>query len=95
MDYSVQMTGVAASQQELVQCSQNIKTMLEQLDAESRQSLNQWEGSVRELYTRKKAEWDAAAAEMVNAAQKAGGQLGEINAAYHGAEQKGVQIFNG
>jgi WXG100 family type VII secretion target len=94
MDYSVQMGAVNVSQEELMQCTQRIQQHIQELEREANTSLNQWEGSVREFYHQKKREWDAAAAQMVQAASKAGVQLGHINSNYNQAERYGTNLWS-
>lgn len=93
-DYTVQMGAVDVSQQELMAATKRIQQLIEQLEQEARSSLAQWEGSVRDFYYVKKAEWDAAAAQMAQAAGRAGSQLGEINQSYNQAERYGTNLWS-
>jgi uncharacterized protein YukE len=88
------MTAVDASQQDLMTATRNIQQLITDLETEARTSLNQWEGSVRDFYYQKKAEWDAAAAKMAEAAGKAGVQLGQINGNYNQAERYGTSLWS-
>lgn len=91
--YSVQMQQVDNSVQELQAITQNIVRLITDLENESERSLTEWEGSVQQTYRQKKVQWDAAAAEMSAAANKASQSLGQINTSYSTTEQKGTSMW--
>ncbi|KUO17518.1 WXG100 family type VII secretion target [Streptomyces dysideae] len=93
-DYTVQIGAVDVTQQELMAATRRIQTLITELESEARSSLANWEGSVREFYYVKKAEWDAGAAKMTEAAGKAGVNLSQINGSYNQAERYGTSLWS-
>lgn len=92
-DYSFQGQQIANCEQELHQSHQRIIESINNLEQETQSSLQEWEGSVQEIYRQTKLQWDQATAAMAEAVGKAGRSLEQIRVEYQNAEKAGVALY--
>jgi uncharacterized protein YukE len=93
--YSVQMPQVAPCQEELNAAHKAIVEAINNLETTTESSLQEWEGSVRDIYRQQKLKWDAATEAMAAAMGKASQALGQINESYNHAEKTGTSMWGG
>ncbi len=93
--YSFKGQLLANCEQELHQSHQKIMSTINDLEQQTQSSLQEWEGSVQEIYRQTKLQWDQATAAMAEAAGKAGRSLEQIRVEYVGAEKAGTALYGG
>jgi WXG100 family type VII secretion target len=91
--YTVNMSNVQEVATEMNAISQQILTMLSDLNTQVQAYLSQWSSAARDAYTTAQAKWNAAAQDMSMQAQKASASLSSINDNYGQAENQGLNLW--
>jgi len=91
--YTVNMTNVQEVASEMNTISQQIQTMLSDLNSQVQGNLNQWSSAARDAYNVAQAKWNAACQDMVVQAARASASLSSINDNYANAEFQGLGLW--
>jgi WXG100 family type VII secretion target len=91
--YTVNMSNVQEVAQEMNTISQQLQTMLSDLNTQVQANLSQWSSAARDAYTTAQTKWNAAAQDMSVQAAKASASLSSINDNYSNAESQGLGLW--
>ncbi|MFC0041461.1 WXG100 family type VII secretion target [Actinomadura rayongensis] len=89
----VNFGGMKDAQAQFLKAAQQYRSIVEQLDAQVRNHLSEWDGEARAAYQRKADEWRRAADRMQAAANKLSLVIGDSHDIHLGAEKANTAMW--
>ena len=95
MTISVNHKALEIAAQDMVTKAKDIKSVLDNLDADIRNDVMAWGGQAKSAYLPAKAQWDESLVAMINHLQEAATGVGNANSEYYTTDQKNAGLFQG